>query len=348
MTNGWTFGIDVAYPQQNLDWDKVKANDVKFAYIKASESLFRDSYFFRNWQECQRVGIRRGAYHFAKVTGDPIKQAMFHADVVGMLSDTDMPSLLDFEEDFYSEKSKLKHVTSRERLQWIDAFCQELDRHTRKRTAIYTGAFILGDDKSIDLSGRGLFLAQYTKQVYWLPKQWKDWTFWQYSGDHGEKLKGISVAVDRDWFKGTEEQLDDWIASSNLGGDRKYPLASVLGVQRALSQLGFDPGKIDDAWGPATRGALKDFLTERNVAVVPTLTSFQELVTDQTRAELTEAMNEATDQSSCLPLEYQEVLEEVNSILANFGYEMSEKTMCAGLVSDEDLCSMEPDTIPGV
>lgn len=60
-------GIDVSYWQgKNIDWNKVKADGVKFAILRCGYSLSGvDSTFERNVKECERVGIPWGAYYFS-------------------------------------------------------------------------------------------------------------------------------------------------------------------------------------------------------------------------------------------------------------------------------------------
>ena len=58
-------GIDVSSHQGRIDWAALKKQNVDFAYIKATEGGdFRDKRFIENWNESNRAGIRRGAYHF--------------------------------------------------------------------------------------------------------------------------------------------------------------------------------------------------------------------------------------------------------------------------------------------
>ncbi len=58
-------GIDVSHHQGEIEWAKVAADDVTFAYIKATEGGdFRDKAFARNWSEARKAGIATGAYHF--------------------------------------------------------------------------------------------------------------------------------------------------------------------------------------------------------------------------------------------------------------------------------------------
>eukprot|EP01030_Chromulinospumella_sphaerica_P019884 gene19884-19787_t len=58
-------GIDVSHHQGTIDWTAVAADDVAFAYLKASEGGdHRDRTFAANWQAARAAGLKVGAYHF--------------------------------------------------------------------------------------------------------------------------------------------------------------------------------------------------------------------------------------------------------------------------------------------
>jgi lysozyme len=60
-------GIDVSHWQGDIDWKKVKDDGVEFAFIKATEGTsFIDDKFLANINGANAVGIKTGAYHFAR------------------------------------------------------------------------------------------------------------------------------------------------------------------------------------------------------------------------------------------------------------------------------------------
>jgi hypothetical protein len=62
-------GIDVSNNNGRIDWDAVAGAGITFAIAKITEGTwFRDGYFAENWAEMKRLGIYRGAYHFAPTT----------------------------------------------------------------------------------------------------------------------------------------------------------------------------------------------------------------------------------------------------------------------------------------
>ena len=58
-------GIDVSNHQGDIDWQAVRASNVKFAYIKATEGGDHvDQRFAQNWAGAKAAGVKHGAYHF--------------------------------------------------------------------------------------------------------------------------------------------------------------------------------------------------------------------------------------------------------------------------------------------
>lgn len=59
-------GIDVSHHQGVLDWEKLKADGVEFAMLRAGYGQSTtDTQFHRNAQECTRLGIAFGVYWFS-------------------------------------------------------------------------------------------------------------------------------------------------------------------------------------------------------------------------------------------------------------------------------------------
>lgn len=62
---GERYGVDVSAHQGEIDWRRVAADEIQFAYIKASEGgTFTDARFRVNWAAAGAAGLDRGAYHF--------------------------------------------------------------------------------------------------------------------------------------------------------------------------------------------------------------------------------------------------------------------------------------------
>ena len=60
-----TYGIDVSSHQGEIDWSTVASDNIRFAYIKATEGGdFVDRSFNANWRGAGKAGLNRAPYHF--------------------------------------------------------------------------------------------------------------------------------------------------------------------------------------------------------------------------------------------------------------------------------------------
>ena len=76
LSAGERYGIDVSAHQGLIDWERVAADDIEFAYVKATEGAdFVDDRFDTNWSGAGAAGIERGAYHFFTLCAPPVEQA---------------------------------------------------------------------------------------------------------------------------------------------------------------------------------------------------------------------------------------------------------------------------------
>ena len=91
-------GIDVSEFQGNIDWSRVRASGVEFAFIRASYGRWRiDNTFDQNWARSRAAGVKRGAYQFYRPSQDPIEQADVLLETMGTLAAGDLPPVIDVE-----------------------------------------------------------------------------------------------------------------------------------------------------------------------------------------------------------------------------------------------------------
>jgi GH25 family lysozyme M1 (1,4-beta-N-acetylmuramidase) len=90
-------GIDVAIYEPNINWERVCAEGIHFAFIKASQADFTDPKFDSHWAGSKPAGILRGAYHFLDPRVDSRVQAQTFLNKV-KLEPGDLPPVLDLEE----------------------------------------------------------------------------------------------------------------------------------------------------------------------------------------------------------------------------------------------------------
>ncbi|NYG59265.1 lysozyme [Nocardioides daedukensis] len=89
-------GIDVSQHQGDIDWERVAADGVEFAYLKATEgSGFSDPRFVSNARAAKAAGIEVGAYHYYTLCAAPEPQAAhFVSTITGA---TDLAPVVDLE-----------------------------------------------------------------------------------------------------------------------------------------------------------------------------------------------------------------------------------------------------------
>jgi lysozyme len=76
LAQGERYGVDVSNHQGDIDWERVAADDIGFAYIKATEGGdFVDDRFDQNWEGAGDAGLDRGAYHFFTLCRPGAEQA---------------------------------------------------------------------------------------------------------------------------------------------------------------------------------------------------------------------------------------------------------------------------------
>src|SRR5690242_479140 len=91
-------GVDVSSYQGKFDWQSWKnTRGISFGVAKATEGTsIHDDQFARNWSEMLRVGLRRGAYHFAHPSNAAVAEAhafLAAVQAVGGFTGNDVPVL---------------------------------------------------------------------------------------------------------------------------------------------------------------------------------------------------------------------------------------------------------------
>ena len=105
------FGIDVSEFQEDIDWKKVKEDDVEFAYLRIGRRgattglLYEDPKFEKNYQGAKENGILIGVYFFSQAVDE--KEAKEEARwVIDHLKDKqiDLPIVYDCEEVYLEDE----------------------------------------------------------------------------------------------------------------------------------------------------------------------------------------------------------------------------------------------------
>lgn len=207
-------GIDLSHHQEKVNWDAIAHQEIKFAFVKASEGRrSQDSLYCLNWQEMKRVGMVRGAYHFFHASTDPADQAQNFIRATD-LQYGDLPPVLDIEDN----EDLPREMVVQNMKTWIALI--ELEYSVRP--IIYThykfyNKFIAG---------------QFDKYPIWIAKYGGEaprlgsaqWAFWQY-GNRGH-MEGINGFVDFNVFRGSVEDLQKLCLSGSMLSGLKNQTAS--------------------------------------------------------------------------------------------------------------------------
>ena len=198
-------GIDAARFQGQMNWQQVKRQGVKFAWLKATEGGdLIDPEFRANWRAAKRAGVPVGAYHFYYFCTDPETQAKWFIKNVPRLRGG-MPPVLDLEWNPFSPTCTLRPPPP-EVLRLANRFIQIVERHYRTEVVVYSSPDFWERNDVARLK-RDFWLRSTAKHV---EKRYnvRTWRFWQYTATG--VLDGIGKDVDLNCFNGSQAQWNRW------------------------------------------------------------------------------------------------------------------------------------------
>ena len=197
-------GVDVSGYQPTVDWQKVAASGIAFAFIKATEATtLVDHAFARHWAQAREAKLLRGAYHFFRPKQDGAAQARFF---LAQLEDPgELPPVLDVEvTDGVAPAQVVAGVHA-----WLDVVTGSLGR-----PIIYTSpSFWNALPGAAEVAGKAdLWVAHWGAHVPASLNGWQRWTFWQFT--HKASISGIpgTADMDEDRFNGSVAELQAYSA----------------------------------------------------------------------------------------------------------------------------------------
>jgi GH25 family lysozyme M1 (1,4-beta-N-acetylmuramidase) len=125
-------GIDVSKYQGSIDWEKVKADGVEYAFIRlgirgyVSGQIVLDEYFEENMRGANDSGVMAGVYFFtqAVTVDEAIEEAQF---VIENLADYDVPYPIVFDVEMVDgANARANNLTQKERTDITIAFCDTI------------------------------------------------------------------------------------------------------------------------------------------------------------------------------------------------------------------------------
>jgi len=202
-------GLDCSKYQKDINWTKVKASGIEFAFIKITEGTtgHEDSvYSIKNRAlDAQKNGIKIGYYHFARPGNINIPENDANEEIQNVLSrlnnlpKANLPLVLDIES--YSADNiwdnKIDHMDI-----FINTFINKLKEHNIS-TILYSYKSFIETNSDTIFGKYPLWLAAYINNpettLPAIPKGWPEWKIWQFT-EKGS-IDGYSGDIDLNIMK---------------------------------------------------------------------------------------------------------------------------------------------------
>lgn len=206
------FGPDISNNNGFVDIAQIQREGFDFVFAKVSEgSTFKDTYWARTRDECQRLGLIVAGYHYVK-TDDPNRQA---DNFVSTLGDRSIPAMLDFEANsggignYWAVKNAIEARGVTVRLSYIPRWYWQqigqpdlssvpgLIQSSYVNGTGYASVLYPGDTSSMwnGFGGRNVDILQFT-----------------------DKALIAGMSLDANAFRGTPDQLRELLGLQSPGG----------------------------------------------------------------------------------------------------------------------------------
>jgi lysozyme len=219
------FGTDVSHYDGVIDWSKARQQEIRFAYVKATQGVqSTDNTFARNWADLGKVWdndktrIYRGAYHFLSAQGDAKAQAQHFLSKLGSVLPTDLPPSVDVEWDAPPGSTDLdaadrwRSLPPTEIVAKVQTWLEVVEKATGKIGVIYTqpGWWQNRVGMTDKLAKYQIWVADYTtkSQLSEVPRKVPGYitNIWQFS-EHGRAKTGFPTKIDVSIFRGGQQEF---------------------------------------------------------------------------------------------------------------------------------------------
>ncbi|MCO8193980.1 MULTISPECIES: GH25 family lysozyme [Anaerofustis] len=195
-----TYGIDVSYWNGTINWQKVKNDGIKYAFIRVGYrgygkmgTIDNDSTFKRNITEAKKYGIKVGVYFFSQAitTAEARQEANYTLKQIKGYG-LDMPVVIDYEYAGGSDgRLTNANLSKTAATNIVMEFCKTV-KNAGYTPMVYANYSMLNYDlnKSTIDSTYKVWLAHYTSSTSYSGK----YEFWQHTSSGS--VDGISGRVD--------------------------------------------------------------------------------------------------------------------------------------------------------
>ena len=195
-------GIDVSHHQGQIDWQRVAADDVAFAVIKATEGGDHvDDAFATNLREARAAGLAVGAYHFFTFCRPGADQANNFIAVVPRDQPL-LPPVVDIEFGGNCPQRPTPQQLSAE----LQAFLGPVEAAFGKPAIIY-----LTDEAKDAYAEQIAVRRRWLRSLAIKPSE-DGWIYWQYH--NMGRVAGIEGDVDLNVLQGGQQTLAELFAPS--------------------------------------------------------------------------------------------------------------------------------------
>ncbi|MBV9905379.1 MAG: lysozyme [Alphaproteobacteria bacterium] len=204
-------GIDVSHHQGTIDWRKVAREDIRFAYLKASEGGdWFDPSFGQNLKEAREAGLAVGAYHYFTLCAPGPVQARNFLRALPPGTELHLPPAIDLEYVGNCAARPGKGKLVRE----LKAFIRIIQTRFPQPPVIYSTQTFFEDylDKDPAFAAHPLWVRNLYGESAWA--RGRTVMFRQFASH--ARLDGIRGPVDLNVFAGSKKQFAELLASGRM------------------------------------------------------------------------------------------------------------------------------------
>ena len=235
-------GIDVSKWQGEMDWHKARSAGARFAFIRAGSIDNGTGICYTDYQLERNARIAPeympvGFYWYYRPQFDAIKQANYFCSLI---RDTrrSLPPVLDLETTGNLSPTQITNAAT--------DFILQVYSRLNVWSLLYSRALWLNLHtipcnvwQQIELwIARYINLPGPWSDGYCIPRDFKNWRFWQHSADNngrGAEFGAKSKSIDLDYFNGTQEELNAYCGKPNT---KLIRITSTLAASIRSSQEG--------------------------------------------------------------------------------------------------------------
>lgn len=195
-------GIDVSVYNGTIDWNRVKASGIDFAFVRVggrygrTGNIYMDSTFDTNMRGASAAGVETGVYFFTQAISEQeaIEEANIACDRASKYN-VKYPIVIDTESlSDGSGESRHNLLSKQERTEVVKAFCEQVKRRGYK-PMIYANVSWLNNQLDMQtLAAYDVWVAHFNPVCGYTGK----YVCWQYTSTG--RVDGISGNVDKNYW----------------------------------------------------------------------------------------------------------------------------------------------------